>query len=131
MTVIRYQNGKNQICGPELSPSCATMTPGLEGLGPKELMEASLGLCTSITLTSLLERDGIPLSPGGMSIAVTATKEDGVTNRFTDFLVEVDFPQMEPAYKAKAMLIVERGCTISNTLRHAGRVTLTDSGRGA
>ena len=105
------------------------MAAGLEGLNPRELLEASLGLCVSITLTALLERDGIPLGPEGMDIEVTASKAGGITNRFTDFKVSVDFPHLEPKYKEKAMTIVERGCTISNTLRHAANVVLVDAKR--
>ncbi len=127
MAIIRYQDGQNEIYNEKGRQVHGSMTAGLEGLNPRELLEASLGLCVSITLTKLLERDGIPLDPGGMDIEVTASKAEGVTNRFTDFRVSVDFPHMEPEYKEKAMTIVERGCTISNTLRNAASVVLVDS----
>lgn len=127
MATIRYQDGNNEIYNEAGRQVHGSMAVGLEGLNPKELLEASLGLCVSITLTKLLERDGIPLNAGGMNIEVTASKAEGITNRFTDFKVSVDFPHMEPAYKEKAMIIVERGCTISNTLRNAANVLLVDS----
>lgn len=127
MTKIRYQDGQNEIYNEAGRQVHGSMAAGLEGLNPRELLEASLGLCVSITLTRLLERDGIPLDPGGMDIEVTASKAEGITNRFTDFKVSVDFPQMEPGYKEKAMTIVERGCTISNTLRNAANIELVDS----
>lgn len=127
MAIIRYQDGQNEIYNEAGHQLHGSMAAGLEGLNPRELLEASLGLCVSITLTKLLERDGIPLDPGGMDIEVTAFKAEGVTNRFTDFKVSVDFPHMEPKYKEKAITIVERGCTISNTLKNTANIVLVDS----
>lgn len=127
MTMIRYKDGQNEIYNQAGRQAHGSFSAGLEGLNPKELLEASLGLCVSITLTKLLERDGIPMDPGGMDIEVTASKAEGITNRFTDFKVSVDFPHMEPEYKKKAMTIVERGCTISNTLRNAANIVMVDS----
>lgn len=127
MAMIRYKDGENEIYNEAGHQVHGSLAAGLEGLNPKELLEASLGLCVSITLMKLLERDGIPVDSSGMDIVVTASKEEGVTNRFTDFKVAVDFPHMDEKYKEKAMLIVERGCTISNTLRQGANVVLVDS----
>ena len=105
--MIRYQDGQNEIYNEAGRQVHGSMAAGLEGLNPRELLEASLGLCVSLPLTALLERDGVPLGPGGMDIEVTASKAGGITNRFTDFKVSVDFPHLEPKYKEKAMTMTQ------------------------
>lgn len=124
MTIIRYQDGQNEIYNEIGRQVHGSTTAGKEGLNPKELLEASLGLCISITLTNLFERDGIHLGPSGMNINVTASKAEGITNRFTDFKISVDIPDLSPEYREKALTIAERGCTINNTLLNTANVIL-------
>ena len=52
--------------------------PGLaNGLSPRELMEAAIALCTSITLESVLKRDGVEYNADEVHIQVVASKEEG------------------------------------------------------
>ncbi|MGI5900118.1 MAG: OsmC family protein [Christensenellales bacterium] len=127
MTIIRYKDGQNEIYNEAGRQALGSLTAGMEGLNPRELLEASLGLCVSITLTALFKRDGISLGPEGFDVHVAASKAEGIKNRLTDFKVSVKFPDLEPEYKRKAMIIAERGCTIGNTLVSGANVVLKES----
>lgn len=121
MTTIQYANGENQVANPAGFHLKGTGAMGLEdGLNPKELMEAALGLCVSLTLTRLLERDGLLDAATQLAIEVTSVKDEGGQNRIGHFDIGVQFPQgLDDAYIEKAMVIVERGCTIGNTIRQS------------
>ena len=96
------------------------------GLSPRELIEAAIALCTSITLESVLKRDGIEFNADEVKVQVVASKAEGVKNRFTHFQVDLTLPDsLDEAYKNKLLKIVERGCTISNTVVNGAEVTLT------
>ncbi|MEG0259235.1 MAG: OsmC family protein [Lysinibacillus sp.] len=119
MTSIRVTNGKNEISNGAGFQVIGSTAPNSEGLSPKELLEAALGLCISISLQKVLERDEIDVDVNEIRIDVTASKDEGVTNRFGRFDVSVQFPsQLEAAYKAKLVAVIERACTIGNTLKN-------------
>ncbi len=130
MVSIKYKNGENEIYNSAGHQLHGSMAAGLAGLNPKELLEASLGLCVSITLTKVLERDGIPFESGELDIEVVASKAEGAGNRFTDFAVTFDFPELDPAYKEKLKVLIERGCTISNTLKQGAAIELIERSKG-
>lgn len=119
MTTIRVVNGKNEIrneAGLQVSGSTA---PNQKGLSPKELLEAALGLCISISLQKILARDEVDTTVEEIEIQVVASKDEGVTNRFGHFLVTVQFPsQLDVIYKEKLLAVIERACTIGNTLKN-------------
>ena len=95
------------------------------GLSPRELIEGAVALCTSITLEAVLKRDGIDYNPDEIKIQVVASKEEGVKNRFTHFDVKLTLPQnLEESYHKKLLKVVERGCTVSNTIINGASVTL-------
>ena len=95
------------------------------GLSPRELIEGAVALCTSITLESVLKRDGIDYNPDEVKVQVVASKDEGVKNRFTQFDVKLTLPQnLEASYQQKLLKVVERGCTISNTIMNGAKVTL-------
>ena len=95
------------------------------GLSPRELIEGAVALCTSITLEAVLKRDGIDYNPDEIKIQVVASKEEGVKNRFTHFDVKLTLPQnLEEGYHKKLLKVVERGCTVSNTIINGASVTL-------
>lgn len=125
MTVIKYQAGKNEIYNKAGLQAHGSFAADLEGLNPKELLESSIGLCVSITLIKILERDNVPLDDALINVEVTAQKNDSKENRFSNFTVKIDFPlNLEPEYKKKLMDSIERGCTISNTLKNISIVKL-------
>lgn len=119
MTTIRFQNDRNEIYNDQGLQLIGTNAPNLEGgLNPKELLEASLGLCISITLHNQLRSDGTEVDLSEISIKVAAAKEGGVTSRFSHFYVDVTLPPiLSPDYKEDLLKRVEKICTISNTLR--------------
>lgn len=119
MTTIRINEDQNQIYNEAGLQLVGTTAPNGSGLSPRELLEASLGLCISISLQKVLERDGISYEKSALRIEVTASKAPDVTNRFTHFHVAVSFPaSFDAAYKSKLLTVVERACTISNTLKN-------------
>ncbi|QEN08254.1 OsmC family peroxiredoxin [Oceanispirochaeta crateris] len=130
MVSIKYKKGENEIYNASGHQLHGSKSAGLTGLNPRELLEASLGLCVSITLSNILERDNIPFEDGELDIKVDASKTEGAGNRFTDFKVDFDFPDLDPKYKKKLKLLIERGCTISNTLKQGAKIELVDSSEG-
>ncbi|GAA0351497.1 OsmC family protein [Bacillus horti] len=118
MAIIRIEGGQDQVYNGAGIQLVGSHAPDQEGLSPKELLESALALCISITLQKLLERDGVSYEKDEIIVEVKARKEEGVTNRFTHFHTTLTFPSvLDPAYRAKLLTIVERSCTISNTLR--------------
>lgn len=126
MISIKYKNGENEIYNTAGHQLKGSMAEGLAGLNPKELLEASLGLCISITMTRILDRDGILYDDSGVDIEVKAIKTEGIDNRFTSFSISVKFPELDAKYKRKLKTMVERGCTISNTLRNGATIEITE-----
>lgn len=126
MIKLAITNGINEIDNGAGVQVTGNINPGLiGGMSPRELIEAAVALCTSITLESVLQRDAISYLADEIQVEVTASKEEGVKNQFTHFDVKVTLPNdLEDAYKAKLLKIVERGCTISNTISKGAIVTL-------
>ena len=117
-------NNKNEISngsGVQLNGTKGINLDG--GLNPKELLEGAVALCLSITLEKVLERDKITVDLNELEIHVEASKTAGTENRFSHFHVDVKFPDgLEEKYRKKLLKVIERGCTISNTLQ--GEVTV-------
>lgn len=126
MISIKYVNGGNEIYNSAGHQLQGSMSEGLTGLNPKELLEASLGLCLSITMTKILDRDGIAYDDSGLDIVVVASKEKDMENRFTHFSVTLRFPVLDAKYKQKLVTMIERGCTISNTLRNGAVIEIVE-----
>lgn len=126
MMELKVQQGVNELSNEAGVQVTGNREPGMaNGLSPRELLEAAIALCTSITLESVLKRDGIMYNADEVKVQVVASKEEGVMNRFTHFDVELTLPSgLEDAYKTKLLKIVERGCTISNTVAKGAEVSL-------
>ncbi|MCL6459393.1 MAG: OsmC family protein [Gorillibacterium sp.] len=119
MTIIRISENQNEIYNEAGLQIVGTTAPNQSGLSPKELLEAALGLCISISIQKMLERDEISYDKTAISVEVSARKEPNVTNRFTHFHVLVKLPStLSLEYKQKLLTVVERSCTISNTLKN-------------
>lgn len=120
MTMIKQKDGKNSIyngAGKQLEGSSA---PDLNGLTPKELLEASLGLCVAISMQKMFERDDIEVADDEISIEVSASKGEVSTTRFEKMDVSIALPDHFSAkYKKKLLVSVERACTIGNTLKNS------------
>ena len=118
MVVLTVMNNENQIANGAGNQLKGSKGPNIYGgLSPKELLEGAVALCLSMTLEKVLERDEVEVNFDELIINVQASKRNGVENRFSDFNVEVTFPSsLEPKYKQKLLKVIERGCTISNTL---------------
>lgn len=120
LTIIKQINGKNSIyngAGIQLEGSSA---PDLNGLSPKELLEASLGLCIAISMQKMFERDDVKVEDHDISIEVSASKGEANTNRFEKLDVSIKFPEhFTVKYKKKLLVSVERACTIGNTLKNS------------
>ena len=129
MVKLTVMNNENQIANDAGIQLKGSKGPNLEGgLSPKELLEGAVALCLSITLEKVLERDGVQVNFDELTIDVEASKREGVENRFTDFHVEVTFPSsLEPKYKQKLLKVIERGCTISNTLTGDADVSIKEN----
>src|SRR5699024_4536974 len=121
LTIIKQINGKNSIyngAGIQLEGSSAPDLNG--GLSPKELLEASLGLCIAISMQKMFDRDDVTVEDHDISIEVSANKGEANTNRFEKLDVSIQFPDHFSAkYKKKLLVSVERACTIGNTLRNS------------
>lgn len=126
MTTISYQKGQNTIANPVGPQLAGNGIAGLGGgLNPKELIEAALGLCISLTLTKLLERDGKLTTDTELAVRVTSEKDPGGENRLGRFDIQLTLPPwVDTEYGDKLMLMAERGCTIGNTVRHGADVEI-------
>lgn len=51
---VRYRDGKDEIYNKVRRQAHGNVTTELEGLNPRELLEASLGLCVYITLKTYI-----------------------------------------------------------------------------
>ena len=120
MTIINKVNGVNSIyngAGLQLEGSLA---PNLNGLSPRELLEASLGMCVAISLQKMFERDNIVVEDKDISIEVIATKGENAPSHFEKMDVSITFPNHFSAdYKKKLIISVDRACTIGNTLKNS------------
>lgn len=128
MTTLQWKNGQNEISnGAGFQVIGSSKGPDQEGLSPKELLEAALALCVSISMEKLLERDEIAVDLNALEITVKASKAEGVTNRFTHFETTVRMPEgLEDKYKKKLLVLVERACTIGNTITNGAEITVSE-----
>lgn len=119
MAIIRIENGTDRLYNGAGEQVIGAHAPDQQGLSPKEMLEGALALCVSISLQKVLERDGFVYDKDEIVVEVKASKAEGITNRFTDFHTKITFPSnIDADYRRKLVLIVERGCTIGNTLRN-------------
>lgn len=126
MIKVNYKSGENILAnsqGPQLRG--APKADNLEGLNPRELLEASLGLCMSLVITGILRRDGLLKDDSEIRVEVDGRKDSTGANRFEHFDIDIQLPQgLEDAYVKKLLLLAKRGCTISNTLAQASSFEL-------
>lgn len=128
MTSVKMVQGKYEIYNGAGLQAKGSNAPNQEGLSPKELLEAALGLCVTISLQKVLERDQVAYDPSSIQVDVAAIKAEGVTNRFTDFDVRVRLPEnLDEAYRKKLMIVVERACTIGNTIKSGAKIETTEA----
>ena len=127
MTTLQWKNGQNEILNGAGFQVIGSKAPDQKGLSPKELLEAALTLCVSISLEKLLERDEIEVDLNTLEITVKASKAEGITNRFTHFETTVRMPEgLDEKYKKKLLVLVERACTVGNTLTNGVELTLAE-----
>lgn len=127
MTMINIVGGQDQIFNEAGFQLIGSHAPNSEGLSPRELLEAALGLCVSISLQKILNYDGKEYDKSSITVKVSSVKPEDKTNRFSDFSVHVTLPAgLDEAYKEKLKSVVERACTIGNTLRAGAVVELIE-----
>lgn len=127
MTTIKIVDGQDEIYNEAGKQIIGSHAPNQTGLSPRELLESALGLCVSISLQKIMDYDGVEYDKSSIQVEVTATKAEDKTNRFSDFHVTVALPpNLEPAYKDKLKSVVERACTIGNTLKHGAVIEMTE-----
>jgi uncharacterized OsmC-like protein len=127
MTIIKRVEGQDEIYNEAGMQVIGSHQLNSTGLTPRELLEAALGLCISISLQKIMDYDGVTYDKNMIRVEVTAAKPEDKTNRFSDFHVRVTLPPgLEPAYKEKLNTVVERACTIGNTLRHGAKVEMVE-----
>lgn len=127
MTVLAWKEGRNEISNNSGVQVIGSKSPDLKGLSPKELLEGALALCISISLEKVLARDEMEVDLNEVHIEVKSLKAPNVTNRFTDFTATVQLPKgLEANYKKKILTVIERACTISNTLSAEATVELRE-----
>jgi uncharacterized OsmC-like protein len=118
MTTIKLVQGQNEIHNEVGLQIIGSVAPNQSGLSPRELLEAALGLCVSISLQKVLARDEIEYDTSSIQVEVSAVKAGDGANRFENFNVHVKLPPtLDPTYKKKLLTVIERACTISNTLK--------------
>jgi len=123
MTTVKITQGQNVIYNGAGLQVIGSIGPNLSGLNPKELLEAALGLCVSISMQKKLAHDEIDYDASEIQIDVTVRKGKGVTDRFTDFKVTLKLPSsLDDAYKRELIEAAEEVCTIGNTLRNGASI---------
>lgn len=127
MTKIRIVEGQNEIHNEAGLQIIGSTAPNQSGLSPRELLESALGLCVSISLQKIMDYDKVEYDKSVIGVEVTATKAADGTNRFSNFDVRVQLPStLDEAYKKKLMTVVERACTIGNTLKEGAIVETSE-----
>lgn len=118
MTVIKKKDGNFGVYNDVGYQVEGSLSANLNGLNPKELLEASLALCTTIVIQRMFERDGIEVNEEEFSVEVNAIKASGSPARFEECIMKITLPEHLPnEYKNKLIISAERACTIGNTLR--------------
>lgn len=125
MAKIRKENGSFGIYNEEGLQVQGSFTPNSSGLNPKELLEASIGMCLNIVIQRMFERDGVEVHDDEFSIEVTGVKAADSPSRFEHFDVKITFPEhFSEEYKRKITVSAERACTISNTVTRGASVKI-------
>ncbi|MBW4083643.1 OsmC family protein [Paenibacillus sp. S150] len=123
MTIIKRVEDQDEIYNDAGLQLIGSHQLNGNGLNPRELLEAALGLCVSISIQKIMDYDGITYDKNTIRVEVTSAKPEDKANRFSNFYVRVTLPPgLEPAYKEKLNKVTERACTIGNTLRHGAIV---------
>ena len=118
LTLIKGENGKFGIYNGAGFQVEGSFSPDSEGLNPKEMLEASLAMCTIIVLQRMFERDGVEVQANEFSVEVKAIKAPDSPARFEKCEMKITLPErFSDEYKKKLILSAERACTIGNTLR--------------
>lgn len=130
MAVVSFENEKHNISNSVGMQLVGNPKRDLDGgLNPMELIESSLALCVSLTFEAILKRDGIYKEGMDFSVEVKATKDPDGANRITNYGIKVNFlGGLDADFIKKAIPSLERGCTISNSLKEAATVTLDIEG---
>lgn len=125
MAFIKKSNGSFGIYNEAGLQVEGSFSPNLNGLNPKELLEASIGMCLTIVIQKMFERDGVEVEENEFSIEVTGVKAPDSPSRFEHFNVSVKLPDhLSEEYKKKIVVSAERGCTISNTVKKGATVEI-------
>lgn len=129
MTRIHYDNQQAMITNDAgMTATGFNGETDAQGFRPKELLEAAIALCMTLNIQHVLERDGISFNLDDLKATAKASKEDGVTNRFTAIDIELTLPtHLEADYRTKLIKIAERGCTIGNTLKASASISVTEA----
>lgn len=102
-----------------------SFSPNLNGLNPRELIEASIAMCLTIVIEKIFERDAIEYADDEFSVEVTSEKAPDSPSRFEKFTANITLPShLTDAYKKKVLVSAERGCTISNTVKKSAIVEI-------
>ncbi|MCH1624176.1 OsmC family protein [Ferdinandcohnia quinoae] len=125
MALIKKENGSFGIYNEVGLQVQGSFTPNSNGLNPKELLEASIGMCLTIVIQKMFERDGVEVHDDEFSVEVTGVKAADSPSRFEHFNVSVSLPEHLPEkYKHKIIVSAERACTISNTVTRGASVKI-------
>ncbi|MFS0820626.1 OsmC family protein [Bacillus sp. 1P02SD] len=125
MAFIKKENGSFGIYNEEGLQVEGSFTPNSNGLNPKELLEASIGMCLTIVIQRMFERDGVEVNDGEFSVEVTGIKAANSPSRFEKFNVSITLPdRLSDEYKRKIIVSAERACTISNTVTRGAQVKI-------
>ena len=126
MAKIKKQNGSFGIYNETGLQVEGSFTPNADsGLNPKELLEASIGMCMTIVIQKMLDRDGVEVAEDEFSIEVTGVKAEDSPSRFEQFTLSVSLPShLSDKYKQKIIKSAERACTISNTVKNGAKIQL-------
>ncbi|MFD1360109.1 OsmC family protein [Lentibacillus salinarum] len=120
MTIIKKEQGRVGVYNEKGFQVEGSFKPNLTGLNPKELLEASLALCITITLHKMVQRDGMEVKDDEVSVDVQAIKASDSPSRFEKCMEDGDVTLPEyfsDEYKNKLIKSAEKACTIGNSLR--------------
>lgn len=125
MAIVQRKNGSFGVYNDAGLQVEASFTANANGLNPKELLESSLGLCITIVIQRMLERDEVELTEDDrFSVEVRAIKAEDSPSRFEECVVNVELPDhFSDKYKNKLIKSAERACTIGNTLQRGLKIT--------
>lgn len=119
MVMLNIVDGENELYNEAGKQLIGSRARNQTGLSPGELLEASLALCVSISLEKIMDYDKKEYDKSEIKVDVSAAKDEGGENRFSHFKVQVSLPSnLDEAYKQKLMRVVDRACTVGNSLKH-------------